>query len=303
MLLDGNAQEARATFVFAYGEQGPAKRRAQKHGHDAHRCGEQGQHQIVEGRAIASDVDGGEAQVQRLTAPSGEAIVAASNRVPAEGDEKEHLTEGNRHHGEVNATQLDDQSADERGSQRSGSDAGQDAQWSAGHDVFERHADTVGAKSEIGGVPEGKHASESEQEVERHRRQAQHENAAAELRIASKRTHPVRHGEQQKPDEDCSCRPTQSAQWILPSSPSKPRGLTNSTTPIITYITASVAEGKNTVVIPEATPIRSPPRSVPGRLPSPPTMIATKLGMMSEVPIVGCSPSIPAASTPARPAR
>ena len=32
-------------------------------------------------------------------------------------------------------------------------------------------------------------------------------------------------------------------------------------------------------------------------------MIATKLGMISDVPIVGCSPSMPAASTPARPAR
>ena len=44
-----------------------------------------------------------------------------------------------------------------------------------------------------------------------------------------------------------------------------------------------MAEGKNTVVTPEATPISSPPSSVPGRLPSPPTMMATKLGMISDV--------------------
>ena len=71
----------------------------------------------------------------------------------------------------------------------------------------------------------------------------------------------------------------------------------------MTTITASVAEGKNTVVSPEATPISRPPSSVPGKLPRPPTMIATKLGMISDVPMVGCSPSMPAASTPARPAR
>jgi hypothetical protein len=32
-------------------------------------------------------------------------------------------------------------------------------------------------------------------------------------------------------------------------------------------------------------------------------MIATKLGMISVLPIVGCKPSMPAASTPASPAR
>ncbi len=68
-------------------------------------------------------------------------------------------------------------------------------------------------------------------------------------------------------------------------------------------MTASLADGKNTVVRPDAMPIKIPPSRVPGRLPSPPTMIATKLGMISEVPMVGCSPSIPAASTPASPAR
>ena len=57
-------------------------------------------------------------------------------------------------------------------------------------------------------------------------------------------------------------------------------------------MTASLADGKNTVVTPEATPISRPPSSVPGRLPRPPTMIATKLGMISESPMVGCRPSM-----------
>jgi hypothetical protein len=56
-------------------------------------------------------------------------------------------------------------------------------------------------------------------------------------------------------------------------------------------------------VTPEATPISNPPASVPGRLPSPPTMIAMKLGMIKFSPIVGSRPSMPTASTPASPAR
>ena len=51
--------------------------------------------------------------------------------------------------------------------------------------------------------------------------------------------------------------------------------------------------------MPEATTISRPPEQVPGRLPRPPTMMETKLGMISEVPMVGCSP----AARPPRPRR
>src|SRR5258707_1714414 len=68
-------------------------------------------------------------------------------------------------------------------------------------------------------------------------------------------------------------------------------------------MTASLAEGNQTVVSPEATPISSPPNSVAGRLPTPPTMMATKLGISTLAPIVGSRLRLPPASTPARPAR
>jgi hypothetical protein len=55
--------------------------------------------------------------------------------------------------------------------------------------------------------------------------------------------------------------------------------------------------------MPEATPISRPPSSVPGRLPTPPTMMATKLGISRFAPMVGSRLSCPAASTPDRPAR
>ena len=42
--------------------------------------------------------------------------------------------------------------------------------------------------------------------------------------------------------------------------------------------------------MPETTPIRMPPASVPGSEPRPPTMMAMKLGMIRLSPIVGCRP-------------
>ena len=57
-----------------------------------------------------------------------------------------------------------------------------------------------------------------------------------------------------------------------------------------------MAEGKNTVVRPEATPIsKAAEQRARAALPSPPTMMATKLGMISDEPMVGCSPSCPTA--------
>ena len=50
-----------------------------------------------------------EAEIDRLAMPAGEAVVAAGDVVPAIGDEIEHLPEGDRHHGEINAAQMHDQ--------------------------------------------------------------------------------------------------------------------------------------------------------------------------------------------------
>src|SRR6476659_8130979 len=243
------------------------------------------------------NVDFGETEIQGLPGPADKSIVAAGHCVPAKRNEIESLTEGDRHHGEIDAAQANDQRADKR--------ANKDAEARARDEIFQRHAGAIGAEAEIGGMAEGEHAGIAEQEVQRHRRKAENDDTRAEFGVAADRRQPERHAEEQQPD-DGGCGAflhIVAAHQKRPSSPKRPRGRTRSTAAIITYITASVADGKNTVVTPEATPISKPPSNVPGRLPRPPTMIATKLGMISEAPIVGCSPSWPTASTPARPAK
>ena len=51
----------------------------------------------------------GEAEIDRHAVPAGQAVVAAGDRVPAEGDEIEHLAEGDGHHREIDAAQPHDQ--------------------------------------------------------------------------------------------------------------------------------------------------------------------------------------------------
>src|SRR5262249_35379192 len=154
-------------------------------------------------------------------------------------------------------------------------------------------------------MAKGEHAGEAQQKIHRHGREPKHENTRAERGIAPKRYHPVGCQQQHQPNRGqchrlpCLC----AAHVIMPSSPNKPRGRMSSTTAISTYMMASLAAGRNTAVMPEATPMSSPPSSVPVRLPTPPTMMAMKLGINRPVPIVGSRPSCPAARTPLKPAR
>ena len=134
--------------------------------------------------------------------PAGQAVVAAGHRVPAEGDEIEHLAEGDRHHREIDAAQPNDQRADDRGRDRADGDADQRCRGAcSARRYLMRHADAIGAEAEIGGVAERQHAGEAEQEIERHRRQRQHDDAAAELGVAADRRQPVGHRQQQQPDQ------------------------------------------------------------------------------------------------------
>src|SRR5215472_7691466 len=155
-------------------------------------------------------------------------------------------------------------------------------------------------------MAEGEHAGEAQQKIHRHGREPKHENTRTERGITPKRHHPVGCQQQRHPNRgQCHQLPYLScaAHVIMPSSPNKPRGRMSSTTAISTYMMASLAAGANRAVTPEATPMSSPPTSGPVRLPTPPTMMAMKLGIRRPVPMVGSSPSWPAANTPLKPAR
>ena len=109
MLLDRNAEETGAAFVFADRQQNAAERRAQQQPHDAGGQSEAQQHEIVERLVVAQYVDPGEAEIERHALPAGQPVIAAGERHPAEGDEVEYLAEGNGDHREVNAAQAHDQ--------------------------------------------------------------------------------------------------------------------------------------------------------------------------------------------------
>src|SRR5450759_2691823 len=161
-------------------------------------------------------------------------------------------------------------------------------------------------RTEIGGMAEGQHPGEPQKKIHRHGRKSEDENAGSQRGVATQRRHPVGNQQQHRPDaseRDQFARVVLIAHVIMPSSPSNPRGRISRTTAISTYMMASLAAGKTTGVMPDPTPISRPPSSVPVRLPTPPTMMAMKLGIRSPAPMVGSRPSWPAASTPLSPAR
>src|ERR1700690_154031 len=143
-------------------------------------------------------------------------------------------------------------------------------------------------------MAEGQHAGEAQEKVHRHGGKSKDENAGAERGVAAERRHPIGRKYQRRPDTNERGQLAGGVTLdhvIMPSSPSNPRGRISSTTAISTYMIASLAAGKNTAVTPDATPISRPPSSVPVRLPTPPTMMAMKLGIRSPAPMVGSSPS------------
>jgi hypothetical protein len=236
VLVDRNAEEARAPLVFTDGKQGSAEGRTQEPGHRAGRDREEHEHKIIERDGAVQEIDRSEAKIERLTLPSYEAVIATGHRVPAESDEVKRLAEGDRHHGEIDAAQADDHRPDDRGSNGSGERADDDAEARARHEIFQRHAGTVSAKAEICGVAEGEHAGIAEQEIQRHRREPEHDDTSAEFGIAPDRRQPIRHAEQKQPD-DCGRRAFLQIVALhqkRPSSPKRPRGRTNSTAAIIT---------------------------------------------------------------------
>src|SRR5581483_7775987 len=301
--LDWDAEEAGAALVLADGDQRMAEGRAQDEAHDGDDDGEADQHEIIERPVVVQDVEAQEAELDRLARKAAQAVVAAGERRPLEGDVIEHLAEGDGDHGEIDAAAMHHQRAEQRAGDAAKERSHEQAERRREGEKFERQAAAISAQSEPGGVAEGEHAGEAEQEVDRHGGERQHQHAGAERGIATEERHPEWRQRQQDPHAGDDGETHILAHVIIPSSPRRPRGRISSTSAMITYITASLACGRNTVVMPEATPISSPPSSVPVRLPTPPTMMAMKLGISSPVPMVDSRPSWPEASTPDSPAR
>src|SRR6185437_2137379 len=113
MPLDRNAEKARATLVLADRDHGAAEGRAQDEAHRADRERKAEQHEVVEGEVVVEDVELEEAEIERLAMEAAQAVVAAGQRAPLEGDVVEHLAECDRHHGEIDATPAHQQQSED----------------------------------------------------------------------------------------------------------------------------------------------------------------------------------------------
>src|ERR1700689_167461 len=97
--------------------------------------------------------------------PGAYAVVTAGDRTPLKGDEIEHLAEGDRAHGEINAPQPGDNRTDDRRLDRADHDAIQDGERRARLQVFYGHCGAIGAEAEIGGMAEGQDAGEAQEKI------------------------------------------------------------------------------------------------------------------------------------------
>ena len=183
MTIDRNAEEARAPLVLADRQQRAAERRAQQERHDANCNGEDREGEVIERLVVVENIERGKAEMQRLTVPGRQAIVTAGEIAPLEGDEIEHLAEGDGAHGEIDPAQANDQRPDDRRSRGAEHDAESHRQRRAFVDVLHDHGGAVGAKTEISGMAERQHAGVAKQEIQRHGRK----------RVDQDHSCPVRH--------------------------------------------------------------------------------------------------------------
>ena len=164
-----------------------------------------------------------------------QAVEAAGEIVPAIGEVIPELAEGDRAHGEIDAAAAHDQHAEQRAGHAAEQRAGQHGKRRRMHEVAQRQPGAVGAKPEIGGVPETQYAGKAEQNVEPHGRQSEHQHLAGERGIAAEQRQPERHADQHRPNDDEHDQVLALGQALpggskegahenMPSSPNSPRG-------------------------------------------------------------------------------
>src|ERR1700686_1333146 len=102
--------------------------------------------------------------MERLAREIAQAIVAAGERAPLESDVVEHLPEGDRHHGEIDAAPADHQRTEHRAGETAKPRAGKQSERRAVPSDLQHQAAAIGTETEPGGVTEGKHPGEAEEE-------------------------------------------------------------------------------------------------------------------------------------------
>ncbi|MGF6471270.1 hypothetical protein QFZ89_006520 [Paraburkholderia youngii] len=211
----------------------------QDEAHQTDRQREAKQHEVIERIGIREDVDGRDAKVKRHARKSAQTVVAACQRTPLERDVVEDLSEGDGDHREIDTAPPRAERTEQRAGDPAEQRSAQKSERCARCNEFQREACAIRTQPEIRSVTKRQHAGEAEQKIHRHRRETQHEHPCAKRGVASERRHPVR-GEQQhgpdrrKRDQSAVPRLSRCAHVSMPSSPSRPRGRSSSTTAIST---------------------------------------------------------------------
>ena len=164
VLFDRHPEEACAALVFSDREQCAPEWRAQQQAHCRRRQSEHREDEVVEQYGLVQNVGGPHAQIQRLALEAAQPVVTAGQRVPAKGNEVEHLTEGDGHHGEVDAAPAHDQSTEQCSGDTTKHGAEQQRERRAVSEQLQRQAGAVSAETEVGSVAEREHAGEAQTE-------------------------------------------------------------------------------------------------------------------------------------------
>src|SRR5487761_1973222 len=154
MPFDGNAEESGAALVLADRDHGAAERRSQNEGHGAGHQRKAEQYEVIEIVGVGQNVELEQAEIDRLTRETAQAVVAAGQRAPLKSDVIKHLPERDRHHSEIDAAPAYDQGAEDGAAKTAQKHSQNKRKRRPGRRDFQRHPGAVGAEAEIGGMAE-----------------------------------------------------------------------------------------------------------------------------------------------------
>ena len=162
------ADEGGAHLVLLDGAQHAAEGRMhqppQQHQHQR----QQHQHEVEEG-LVARQVDVPAEQRQRQPLDVEQPVLAAGDAVPLDGDEPEHLAEGDGQQRVVDAAPVRDEQRHHRAQQPGRHQRAEQAAQQPGIGALLQQPHRVGAQAEVGAVAEAGQARLAEQQVVRHR--------------------------------------------------------------------------------------------------------------------------------------
>ena len=156
------------------------------------------EHEIVEGD-IALQVERGDAEGDGQPLDLEQAVLAAGDAVRLDGDEPEHLPEGDGHQRVVDAAPVRDEERDQHAAESRRQHGDREADPEIRHEVELRQPEGIGADAEERAVPERGQAGMAEHEIEGQRIDGEDEDLDAQVLVEPDTLDPQRHRCKQQP--------------------------------------------------------------------------------------------------------